>query len=277
MADKIEKESKLIENVGSVAGGAVGGVIGTVVAGPGGAVLGASAGTLIENAVKKLGEDIKERKLSKAENKKVGSVYTLASENINKKLIAGKTLREDSFFEESETDRSSAEEILERTLFAAQREAEEKKLPYYARMFANIAFSTDVSRPIANQTIKIAEQLTYRQLLILNAIATFQIGGVPLKKTAYGSVAGLTNVAIASEIFELYRMSLLSSSSVIFDNAGINPSALSITGYGAHIFYLMELHTLIPDCDNVQLMAEITEFLTGIEVCTQRVTPENGS
>lgn len=277
MADKIEKESKLIENVGSVAGGAVGGVIGTVVAGPGGAVLGALAGTLIENAVKKLGEDIKERKLSKAENKKVGSVYTLASENINKKLIAGKTLREDSFFEESETDRSSAEEILERTLFAAQREAEEKKLPYYARMFANIAFSTDVSRPIANQTIKIAEQLTYRQLLILNAIATFQIGGVPLKKTAYGSVAGLTNVAIASEIFELYRMSLLSSSSVIFDNAGINPSALSITGYGAHIFYLMELHTLIPDCDNVQLMAEITEFLTGIEVCTQRVTPENGS
>lgn len=277
MADKIEKESKLIENVGSVAGGAVGGVIGTVVAGPGGAVLGALAGTLIENAVKKLGEDIKERKLSKAENKKVGSVYTLASENINKKLIAGKTLREDSFFEESETDRSSAEEILERTLFAAQREAEEKKLPYYARMFANIAFSTDVSRPIANQTIKIAEQLTYRQLLILNAIATFQIGGVPLKKTAYGSVAGLTNVAIASEIFELYRMSLLSSSSVIFDNAGINPSALSITGYGAHIFNLMELHTLIPDCDNVQLMAEITEFLAGIEVCTQRVTPENGS
>ena len=32
LADKIEKESKLIENVGSVAGGAVGGVIGTVVA-----------------------------------------------------------------------------------------------------------------------------------------------------------------------------------------------------------------------------------------------------
>lgn len=275
MADKIEKEYKLIENVGSVAGGAVGGVIGTVVAGPGGAVLGAFAGTLIENAIKKIGEDIKERKLSKAENKKVGSVYALASENISKKLIAGKTLREDSFFEESETDRSSAEEILERTLFAAQREAEEKKLPYYARMFANIAFSKDVSRSIANQTIKIAEQLTYRQLLILNAIATFQISGVPLKKTAYGSVAGLTNVAIASEIFELYRMCLLSSSSVIFDNAGINPSALSITGYGAHIFNLMELHTLIPDCDNVQLMAEITEFLTGIEVCTHRGTPEN--
>ncbi len=267
----MKKQKKIIETAaeygGAAAGAAAGAGIGLVIAGPAGATLGAIAGTALEKAFLHIGKEITERKLSKAENKKVGSVYTLASENIDKKLIAGKTLREDGFFEESEADRSSAEEILERTLFAAQREAEEKKLPYYARMFANIAFSTDVSRPIANQTIKIAEQLTYRQLLILNAIATFQIGGVPLKKTAYGSVVGLTNVAIASEIFELYRMCLLSSSSVIFDSAGINPSALSITGYGAHIFNLMELHTLISDHDNVQLMAEITAFMTGIEIC----------
>ena len=267
-----KKQKKIIEAAaeygGAAVGAAAGAGIGLVVAGPAGASLGAIAGTALEKAFLYIGKEITERKLSKAENKKVGNVYALASENISKKLIAGKTLREDDFFEESKTDRSSAEEILERTLFAAQREAEEKKIPYYARMFANIAFSKDVSRSIANQTIKIAEQLTYRQLLILNAIATFQISGVPLKKTAYGSVAGLTNVAIASEVFELYRMSLLSSSSVIFDNAGINPSALSITGYGAHIFNLMELHTLIPDSENIQLMAEITVFLTGIEVCS---------
>lgn len=189
MQDKLEKDSTLIENVGSVAGGAVGGIIGTVVAGPSGAVLGALAGTLIENAVKKIGEEIKERKLSKAEDKKVGSVYVLASENIAQKLLAGQTLREDSFFEESEDDRSTAEEIFERTLFAAQREAEEKKLPYYARMYSNIAFSKDVTRPMANQIIKIAEQLTYRQLLILNAIGTFHALGFPFRKSTYGHVA----------------------------------------------------------------------------------------
>lgn len=267
MQDKIERESNLIENVGSVAGGAVGGVIGTAIAGPGGAVLGALAGTLIENAVKKIGGELKERMLSKAENKKVGTVYSLACENIAQKLLAGKTLRENVFFEESEDDRSTAEEILERTLFAAQREAEEKKVPYYARMYANIAFSKDVTRPMANQIIKIAEQLTYRQLLILNAIGTFRALGFPFRKSAYGHVAGLTNVAIASEIFELYRMSLLSSSAVIFDSAGINPSALSVTGYGAHIFNLMELHTLIPSGDSAQLMFEITKFLIEIEAC----------
>jgi hypothetical protein len=261
LQDKLEKDSTLIENIGSVAGGVVGGVIGTVVVGPGGAVLGALTGTLIENAVKKIGEEIKERKLSKAENKKVGNVYVLASENIAQKLLSGQKLREDGFFKQSEADRSIAEEVFERTLFAAQREAEEKKLPYYARMYANIAFSKEVTRPMANQIIKITEQLTYRQLLILNVIGTFRILGFSFKKNIYGHVAGLTNVAIASEIFELYRMSLLSSSVVIFDSAGINPSALSITGYGAHIFNLMELHKLIPSDENARLLSEITSFL----------------
>lgn len=257
---------------GAAAGAAIGAGIGLFVAGPAGAVAGSLAGTLFENVVKKVGEEIKERKLSKAENKKVGSVYTLASENIAQKLSEGKTLRSDDFFAESKDDRSTAEEILEGTLFAAQREAEEKKLPYYSRMYANIAFSTDVTRPMANQLIKITEQLTYRQLLILNVIGTYQAIGLPFKKTSYGSVAGLTQVAIASEVFELYRMSLLSSSSVIFDSAGINPSALSVTGYGAHIFNLMELHTLIPDSYNVQLMEEIIAFFTGLEVHYEQMT-----
>lgn len=264
------KEDKTIEKIaeygGAALNAAVGAGVGLVLAGPVGAVAGSLAGTVMENVVKKIGEEIKARKLSKAENKKVGSVYTLAKENIALKLNAGKMLRGDDFFTEKETDRSTAEEILEGTLFAAQREAEERKLPYYSRMYANMAFSTDVTRPMANQIIKIAEQLTYRQLLILNVIGTYQGAGFPFKKTAYETVSGLTNVAIASEIFELYRMSLLSSSSVIFDSAGINPSALSITGYGAHIFNLMELHTLIIDSYNIQLIAEIVAFLTGLEV-----------
>ena len=125
-----KKQKKIIEAAaeygGAAVGAAAGAGIGLVVAGPAGASLGAIAGTALEKAFLYIGKEITERKLSKAENKKVGNVYALASENISKKLIAGKTLREDDFFEESKTDRSSAEEILERTLFAAQREAEEK-------------------------------------------------------------------------------------------------------------------------------------------------------
>ena len=196
------KEDKIIDKVteygGAAASAAVGAGVGLLAAGPAGAVIGSLAGTLIENVVKKIGEEIKERKLSKSENKKVGSVYALASENIAQKLSAGKTLRSDDFFVESKDDRSTAEEILEGTLFAAQREAEEKKLPYYSRMYANIAFSTDVTRPMANQIIKIAEQLTYRQLLILNAIGTHQAIG----KTYSLNAVWHGNLYIISVVFD---------------------------------------------------------------------------
>ena len=94
------KKASIIDTVteygGAAAGAAVGAGIGVLAAGPVGAVVGSIAGTAIENIVKRVGEEIKERKLSKAEDKKVGSVYTLASENIAQKLSAGKTIRSDA-------------------------------------------------------------------------------------------------------------------------------------------------------------------------------------
>ncbi|MBO5952854.1 MAG: hypothetical protein J6Q53_01820 [Oscillospiraceae bacterium] len=89
-----KKQKKIIETAaeygGAAAGAAAGAGIGLVIAGPAGATLGAIAGTALEKAFLHIGKEITERKLSKAENKKVGNVYTLASENIDKKLIAGK-------------------------------------------------------------------------------------------------------------------------------------------------------------------------------------------
>lgn len=253
---------------GSAASSAAGAVIGGSVAGPLGAVGGAMAGTAIENIAKKIGKEIKERMLSKSEEKKIDTVFDSACKKITDKLNEGMQLRQDDFFAKTGENRSSAEEIFEGTLFAAQRESEEKKIKYYANLYANIAFNTTISRPIANQLIKIAEQLTYRQIVILHAIGTHQLMQKMsfFKTTAYSSVSGLTNVTIASEIFELYRMSLISSKNVIFDSAGINPSMLSISGYGALIFQLMELTQLETDEDLPLLLMEIISFLTGKEI-----------
>ena len=86
----------------------------------------------------------------------------------------------------------------------------------------------------------------------------------PLKKNAYGSVSGIENVAIAAEIFEMYRMSILGSSDVILDSAGINPSTLTVIGYGAHLYNLMELGSLNPDTELQKLQGQILTFLTGV-------------
>lgn len=263
-----EKESfETVTHFGAVASSAlVGSAIGTAIAGPGGVVIGALAGTLAEKTIERIGKEISLRMLSKSEERKVGTVFSEAVRILDKRIKEGASLRNDEFFHETD-GRCTAEEILEGTLFAAQREHEERKLKYYARLYAGIALCPDISRSMANQIIKLAEQLTYRQIIILHIIGIFQTVSAnipnPMRKGAYSSVSGTENVAISGEIFELYRMSILYSKSVAFDSAGIDPSALSVGGYGAHIYNLMQLSSLIPEEDSTKIIAEIMAFLTG--------------
>lgn len=269
---KEEAKKELIENgadyVGSAASAGVSAAIGGALAGLPGIVLGSLAGTAVEKAFQAIGAEISSRALSQSETRKVETVYTLAKEFIAENLNNNKKLREDDFFDEKINGRSSAEEILEGTLQVAQREYEERKLKCLAKLYANIAFSTDITAPTASYLIKLAEKMTYRQIIILHcvAIAKYSPIPIPLRKEAYKSVSGLTNVAIASEIFDLYRSSVLMSSAVILDSAGINPSTLSIGGYGAHLFNLMELNNISDDSDTLAMRADIFAFLMGTTV-----------
>lgn len=253
------------ELVSSALGSATGAAIGVAIAGPAGAVGGAVVGTAVEHVTNKIGKEIRDRILSKSEERKVDAVFTEATDLIKKKIEQGCSPRQDGFFNAGENDRSPAEEVFEGVVFAAQRECEEKKEHYFARLYANLAFDKTISRPMANKLIKLAEGLTYRQLLILTTVGVNQSlgdGGV-FKKTAYSHVEGLSAVTVASEVFELYRMSLLGSSDAILDCAGINPSKIRIVGYGALLFNLMELGQPVQEDDTNDLLAEIFAFMTG--------------
>lgn len=253
--DEIKKT--LIDNVGeyagSAAGAVAGGLIGAAIGGPEGAAAGSVAATAIEHMFQNMGSEIKKRTLAPLEEQRVGTVYAKAKELVEEKIAQGKTPRNDNFFVKDSNSRPASEELLEGTLLAAQREHEEKKTVYLARLYANILFHPEINRPTANHLIKLAEQLTYRQIAILNNIAAMQFARTlnppinPLKKSAYESVSGTENVAIAAEIFDLYRMSILGSSQVILDAGGINPSTLTVVGYGAHLYNLMDLGSMEPD------------------------------
>ena len=248
---------------GTLASAVAGAGIGAVAAGPVGAVAGALAGKLIEKVFEAIGSEIKERHLSKTEDRKIGSVYYSAQVKIQNKLDKGIPLRSDSFYQETATDRSSAEEILEGTLFAAQRESEEKKLPYLANLYANINFDEAISRPMANQLIKIASDITYRQLVIISIIGKYQTGQISqpaLSKRSFTGVQGYENISIASEIFDLYRRSLVFSQSAILDAAGFTPSLLTVSGMGALLFNHMELSSI--PIDDVEIAQPIISLLS---------------
>lgn len=157
-----------IIQTGYEVGGNVGSaIIGGLLAGPAGIVIGAASGPILTKLFTKVGAELKERYLGNREESRVGFTYATGYHKLKSRLEAGDELREDDFFELNETNRSPAEEILEGVLRSAQTEHQEKKLKYYGNLIANLSFDTSVNENKANLFLKIANNLTYKQLCIL--------------------------------------------------------------------------------------------------------------
>ena len=257
MGDKFKKWIDIASDTSGSAIGALAGMgIGSVIAGPLGAVGGALAGTAVEKTFQWIGNEIKERCLSKHENTRIGNVYECAYKKIHENLQHGKKLRTDDFYSETLDNRSSSEEILEATLLTAQKECEEKKLPYLANLYANINFDSTINREMANQLIKVASDLSYRQLVILYVIGAYQTHSnlIPFRRNKpFNNINGYEKISIATEIYDLYRKGIVYTDNVILGVANINPSQLTINGIGALIYNLMELSamTLNPVAEEV--------------------------
>jgi hypothetical protein len=160
---------------GNSAGSAIGAVAGGAIAGPPGIIIGAVGGAAISAIFSKAGKEIKERFLSKRETERIGAVSLFAIDKINENFNAGQLLRDDDFFQkESEGIRSAADEILEKTLIAAQRETEENKIKYFGNLLGNISFHAEVGKIEANRLIRIAQDLSFNQMCILAFVNEIQ-------------------------------------------------------------------------------------------------------
>ncbi len=238
--------------------------VGLAMAGPAGAIGGAFVGSLCAQTLKQLRDEFISRGLSKKEHKRVSMVLDQAQNLIAQKLEKGQKVREDDFFSQDGANTSSAEELLEATLIAAQREYEERKLPYLAKLYANIGFDASISRPIANYLIKLSSEITYRQIIIIQMLGFAQKISNSLEireNRTEGTVHGLENVGIATEVFDLYRKGIIFSKYIILDVAAVNPRNLELGGYGALLYNLMECDKLSEGDETVAVM----KFLAGKE------------
>lgn len=253
--NKNEAVEFFVEAGADITGSATGAALGGAVAGPVGSIVGAIGGTVVEKVVSKIGTEIKERILSKRENKKIGAAATFALLKVEENLKDGKSIRNDNFFKEDVTGRSSADEITEGVLFAAQKEHQEKKLKYYGNLLANIAFDETISRELANQLISLADRITYRQIKLINLFVMNQLVPTPfLRQESYMTAQGYELISVLEDIYELYRIGLLNGNgSVILEMGYINPSQIRVQGTGALLFNLMEL-AKIPETEMRQLI-----------------------
>jgi len=161
---------RLIAVGADLVGSGGGAAVGLLVGGPAGALVGAAAGPILTNGIK----DFAARTLSQRERIRVDTLCAYTAEAIIVRKNAGDTIRDDGFFFAQPGKRASGDEIFEAVLIAAQREHEERKVEHLGYLFANLCFEKEVDRSLANWLIKIAQELTWTQLVLLSLVGQME-------------------------------------------------------------------------------------------------------
>lgn len=202
---------EFVETGSDISGSISGAVLGGLVAGPAGVVIGGVSGPIITRVLKKIGNDIKDRFLSPREEVRIGAVYGFAINKLQQNFKNGKDLRTDSFFAQIGTERPNSDEIFEGIILGVQKEYEERKVKFIGNLYANICTNSNITREHANQLIRTANGLSYRQFCILqllnekwdnNKNLNFKVKGLDNYKVDIGD--------IIVEIRDLQQRGLLS-------------------------------------------------------------------
>lgn len=244
--DDGEREQRirdLVDAGAEIAGGAVGGALGFLAAGPLGAAALGAGGAAVGRALRHIGSEACERLLGPREKVRVGAVLAISAEEIAQRLGNGEKIREDGFFDEKTEGRSSAVEVAESVLLKSQREPEEKKIPYMARLLSSVAFDESISAEMAHQVAKASEQLTYRQLCLMRLTVIKDALG--LRKENYRGQGGVISKELYQVLYEcldLYHRGFVNlDGEVAFGPTDIAPGKMSLQGLGVDAYNLMQL------------------------------------
>lgn len=264
MSNEIQEENssitELIEAGSEIAGSVSGALIGGALLGPMGLIFGGAAGPILTRLFTKAGKEVKKRVLGDREESRIGYTYAIGLYKIKSRLERGEELRTDGFFENEESDRSVAEEILEGVLRSAQNEYREKKIRYYGNLLANIAFDSNINRDKANLFLKIAQNLNYQQLCILQFLS--QHGSTNLN-WHYSFIKSeelqkYNSLEPSVEELDSYKLLYINAPNLAVD------SKMNITKLGQELVKVMELNE-IDENDIKSLENELLEVRVIIE------------
>lgn len=244
-----KKVNELIESGTSIVSNVIGGMVGLSVAGPPGVILGAIAGTAIGTVIKRVGNDIYDKFLSTREKMRIGASLTIVSNDVKDKMQTGDEIRNDDFFDVDASGRSAADETLEAVFKAVQESYQENKILFISHLFTSISYDVRISTEYANYLIKTANELTYRQYVILALLGINQTTHRYKLKEKYGRGDYPQELrSILHEIYDLYTKGLISQSNPPLGIAAIDPASLRLQSAGVELFGLMHLSE-IPTSD----------------------------
>ena len=128
---------------------------------------------------------------SNSESKRLYQWAKQAAEGIVQRLKDSEEFRKDGFFEETPTNRSNFEEVIESTLKKVMDATEEPKIKFMANLTKNIHFDENLDMNTYRQILKLLDELSYRQLCIIKLCKNFDDVdslGNPDTNTKLGSI-----------------------------------------------------------------------------------------
>ena len=165
---------------------------------------------------------------SNSESKRLYQWAKQAAEGIVQRLKDGEEFRKDGFFEETPTNRSNFDEVVESTLKKVMDTTEEPKIKFMANLTENVHFDEDLDIDTYRQILKALDELTYRQLCIIKMCKSadnidVENLGNPEAITKLGSILG--------DFFEMRDKGFVDTNSPLmrkFDK-------LYVGSYGSHV------------------------------------------
>jgi hypothetical protein len=201
--DADDRIGDLIESGSEIAGAAVGGALG-LLGGPPGVAAGAVGGVLATRALKRMGAEVRLRLFGPRQEIRVGAAFAFAADEIRERLESGDEIRSDGWFEGNGSGRPEAEELLEGVLLNAANAYEERKVPYLGWLYASLVFDASVGRDYSNFLIRLADRLTYRELVIVALLSSeANHGHLIYLDAAHGEGDARSSDPIIAELTEL--------------------------------------------------------------------------
>jgi hypothetical protein len=181
--------------------------------------------------------------MSRRERVRIARVVLMAANEMQKRIAEGCTIREDDFFEPKPPYRSDLEEVVESLLLRVQREPEERKLPYMAKLLASIALNADIDVGFAHQLLRFGNDLSYRQYCILALTARKSLFDL-FEGPCEGLSFELTNsqLSFLSDCYELRELGLLRTGTAMdWSMYEVRPAALILEPLGFKVLEAMGL------------------------------------
>ena len=283
MADNFEKDVEkkegilqLINSSSEIAGSTIASLaVGLLTGDPITATVSGVGGKILEIGFRTIADEISKRTIGPREKVRAGTAIAFALVGIHQRLENGESPRADGFFDKSDRGRSESDEVLENMVLKIQREPEEKKAPYIAKIYENSVFEPKISADLSHKIIKSAEQLTYQHLCILSmvgrrenkedALGDFQLNSqldhsLELSKLLHDCFELVTNGYIQGGL-------TLTFSGRLPQYETLNPNSMLLENIGRDLFSLMNLQD-IPD-DDIVPIAELLHW-------EKSTLPENG-